>query len=150
MTIKRLLALPDLKDREMVRPRRTLEEIQADIALILAAVFHHPLKESRNIQVASTDIDMGQNNNCPIVCRRRCRTNLQRPVWPLVIGHHSNWIELHQHLFRMRRHSMRIERFLIGPFFHQRKMSRPSNLLEQLEADEAFILPARLTVLLER
>ena len=45
---------------------------------------------------------------------------------------------------------MRIERFLIGPFFHQRKVSRPSNLLEQFEADEAFIFPARVTVLLER
>ena len=45
---------------------------------------------------------------------------------------------------------MRIESFLISPLFYQRKVGRPANLLEQFEADETFIFPARIAVLLER
>src|SRR5437867_10799865 len=45
---------------------------------------------------------------------------------------------------------MCIERLLAGPRFHDGEMSGPADLLEQFDADVAFILAARVAVLFER
>src|SRR5439155_1533368 len=71
-------------------------------------------------------------------------------VGALVVVAQANRLESVPKLLRVRGHSVGVERLLILPQFNDREMTRPTNLLEQVEANVTVLPAARVAIRLER
>ena len=83
-------------------------------------------------------------------CRRppRRSSSADGLVGALVVVADANRLQRVAQLF-LRRRVAGVEGFLIAPDFEEREVAGPSDLLEQLDADEAVLLRAGVAILLE-
>ena len=78
------------------------------------------------------------------------RADRERFIGTLIIDARADWLERAQELLRVRGHCMCVERFLVRPRLEEHEIRGPADLLEQIQADMALILAARVAVLLQR